>query len=93
MSEIIPETSENEAEERRTWDDIIRGLNTLSNIDPEFGLYDTLDELKDETTEDGLMLLFNYAVAIEVPEGESSELNEVMEILQEYGLLEGWGEE
>lgn len=93
MSEIIPETPENESEERRTWGDIIRGLNALSDIDPEFGLYETLDELKDETAEDGLMLLFNYAVAIEVPEGESSELSEVMEMLQEYGLLEGWEEE
>lgn len=90
MSEIIPETPEKESEERRTWDDIIRVLDALSDIDPELELYETLNELKDETVEDGLTLLFNYATIIEVPEGQSSDLEEVMELLQRHGLFEGW---
>ena len=52
------------------------------------GLYETLKEMRDETTEGGLMLLFNYAVAVDTPDGESNDLSGAMKLLQENGLIE-----
>ena len=94
MSEFISFTPEAETtEERFAWDEILRALHTLSNIDDSFGLYETIEDLKDESLEDGLMMVFNYAVAIEVSEGKSSDLDEVMQLLQDNGMLEEWSDE
>ena len=60
----------------------------MSDIDPDMGLYETLKEMRDETTEGGLMLLFNYAVAVDTPDGESNDLSGAMKLLQENGLIE-----
>lgn len=91
MSELIPLTLENETTpERFAWDNVLRALDKLSDIDDSFGLFETIEELRDEDLEDALMRVFNYAVAIDVPEGQSSKLDRVMQMLEDYGLIEGW---
>lgn len=39
------------------------------------------------------MVIFNYWLASSVPEGESSDLQEIAELLKESGLIESWEEE
>lgn len=89
MSEFVPITPEAETSaERFNWDNILRALATLSDISEEIDLYETIDSLHDETEEDAVMLIYNYAVMIEVPEEESSELKEIEELMQRYELIE-----
>lgn len=93
MSEFIPFIPEEETtEERFAWAEVLRALHTLSELDDSFGLFETIEDLKDESLEDGVMMVFNYAVAIGVPEGTSGNLENVMQLLQENGMMEGWGE-
>lgn len=94
MKEFIPFTPEHEtSEERFSWDEILRALATLSNYDNELDIYEAANDLKDETLEDGYMMVFNYAVMVTVPEGESDELENIMKLLEENGMMEGWEDE
>lgn len=89
MSEFVPITPETETSaERFNWDNILRALATLSDLSEEIDLYETIDSLHDETEEDAVMLIYNYAVMIEVPEEESSDLQEIEELMQRYELIE-----
>ncbi len=93
MSEFIPFIPENETtEDRFAWDEVLRALHTLSELDDSLDLFETLKDLRYETLEDGLTAAFNYAVMIEVPEGKSGDLEDVMRLLKENGMMEGWGE-
>lgn len=89
MSEFVPITPETETSaERFNWDNILRALAALSDLSEEIDLYETIDSLHDETEEDAVMLIYNYAVMIEVPEEESSDLQEIEELMQRYELIE-----
>lgn len=91
MEEFIPFTPEHETtEERAAWDDILRALSTLREYDEELDVYEAIQDLKDEQLEDGFMMVFNYAVIVIATEGESSDLEQVMELLQDNGMMEGW---
>lgn len=93
MEEFIPFTPEHETtEERAAWDDILRAFSTLREYDDELDVYEAIQDLKDEQLEDGYMMVFNYAVNITTTEGESSDLEQVMELLQDNGMMEGWVE-
>ncbi len=91
MGEIIPFTAEHEtSKERFAWDEIIRAIETLSEYDSELDVYETLQDLKDEELEDAYMLIFNYAVNVVTPNGQSNDLEYVMDLLQDNGMMEGW---
>lgn len=92
MSEFIPTSNESESEIRQDWDRIIRCLYALSELSDEIDLYEELEMLRDEDLEDALTVVFNYWIAIAVPEEESTDLQEVIELLKENGLIEGWEE-
>lgn len=93
MEEFIPFTPEHETtEERAAWDDILRAFSTLREYDDELDVYEAIQDLKDEQLEDGYMMVFNYAVNVTTTEGESSDLEQVMELLQDNGMMEGWVE-
>lgn len=92
MTEFIPYIPEHDtSEERFAWDEILRALATLSEYDDELDVHEAIHDLKDELLEDGYMMVFNYAVNVTVPEGESSELDQVVELLQDNGMMEGRG--
>jgi len=81
MDHIIPDILESETiPERFFWDRIIRAVTTLSELSDEVDLFETLQDLKDESDEDAVNLLYSYTTMIEVPEGE--------ELMSEFGLIE-----
>jgi hypothetical protein len=89
MSEFIPVTPYGETTpERFYWDKILRALNILGELDDEVNQFDEAEALKDETEEDALVLVFNYATMVSVPENTSSDLSEVFELLEANGLIE-----
>jgi len=94
MNEFIPFTPEREiTSERFAWDNILRALEVLSEFDEELDLFEAVNDLKDEEFEDGLMMVFNYAVMVTVPEDESSELDLIMQFLEDHKILNGTGGE
>lgn len=89
MGEFIPTTPENETTpERFFWDNILRAVAELSDLDDELDAYETIEGLRNETEEDALMLVYNYAVMIEVPEGASSTLEGIEQLMRVYNLFE-----
>ena len=93
MSEFIPYIPEHETtQERFAWDNILRALAILSKFDDDLDLYEAIHDLKDEEFEDGIMMVFNYAVMVTVPNNESSELEQVMQLLERYEISESTGD-
>lgn len=94
VKEFIPVTPEYKTtSERLAWDNILRALVALSEYGDDLDVYEAIDDLRDEELEDGLMMVFNYAVVVTVPAHESDELEYVMRLLEEYGIIEGEGGE
>ena len=94
MNEFIPFTPEHETTvERFAWDNILRALVVLSEFDEELDLFEAIHDLRDEEFEDGLMMVFNYAVMVTVPEEESSELDLIMQLLENHEVLKTTGGE
>lgn len=94
MKEFIPYTPETETSEARyAWDEVLRGLAALGQYDQELDVYEAITDLKDESLEDAYMMVFNYAVNIMTPEAVSDDLEGVMPLLQENGMMEGWEED
>ncbi len=88
MKEFIPFTKEHDTtEERFAWDSILRTLATLSEFDNDLDIYEAINDLRDEELEDGLMMVFNYAVLVTVPEYQSSELERTLELLEKHGII------
>jgi hypothetical protein len=93
MKELIPLTPEDETtDERFAWDEILRALSALSEYDKELDVFEAINDLKDEELEDGLMMVFNYAVNV-MTDDESDDLESVRKLLEENGMIEGWGKE
>jgi hypothetical protein len=90
MSEFIPFMPENDTtEERFFWDNVIRSLDMLNDIEEEINVVEELEGLQNKGREDALTLLFNYATQVTVPKGESSKLKEVFSFLVKEGFLDG----
>lgn len=90
MSEFIPSIPESDTtEERFFWDNVVRSLDKLNDLDDEIDIIEELEGLQREDREDALTLLFNYATQAMVPKGKSSGLKEVFAFLVKEGFLEG----
>lgn len=89
MSEFIPHIAESDTtEDRFFWDNVIRSLDALHDVEAEIDVVEELEGLQNEGREDALTLLFNYAIQATVPEGGSSELKAVFSFLVKEGLLD-----
>jgi hypothetical protein len=98
---IIPSDHEPRPEERERefWDGAVRALEKLAHVadqmeTEEFGgslgfdLDYELTEMAKEDEESARDQLFGFATMLTVPDHTSSELEEVWDFLEEYGIIE-----
>lgn len=97
MGEFIKSIPEQETTpERVFWDRVIRALDKMHTITlynpsyeiEEFDLIETIEGLRDETEDDAITLLFNYAIMVGTPAESSTkdDLSEVWDLLGEFGF-------
>jgi hypothetical protein len=89
VSEFAPRVAEAETTpERVFWTDILNAFDTLTDVTDELDLHGEVEDLRDDTEEDALMKLYNYALMVSVDEGTSSKLEAVYALLRENNLIE-----